>query len=130
MDVRNIAICLAPTLLNMNNLKDANPSFSIPSSQSSFLPSSPQSSQSLLIRDHTQLMSRQCNASLECLSIMIENPRKIFQIPNEAFTKCQFTRNDYSNTLTLNELFGKYSDSMLDIYLNDRTTEMFKVKFI
>lgn len=117
MDVRNISICLAPSLLNMNNnLKDL---ASIPASIATS-PTSP------VYKDPTQLMQRQCNASLECLSLMIENPKKIFQIPNEAYTKCQFTKTDYSVSLTLNELLGNYSTSMLNMYLTDRIEEMIK----
>jgi len=61
---------------------------------------------------------------------MIEMPKKIFQIPNEAYTKCQFTKTDYSVSLTLNEVLGSYSQSMLNMYLNDRIDEMIKVILI
>ena len=122
MDSRNIAICLAPTLLNMNNLKET------PSANSYISPSSsPTGQPPSMYKDPTQIMTRQCNASLECLTLMIEMPKKIFQIPNEAYTKCQFTKTDYSVSLTLNELLGSYSQSMLNMYLNDRIDEMIKV---
>jgi len=83
-----------------------------------------------MYKDPTQIMTRQCNASLECLTFMIEMPKKIFQIPNEAYTKCQFTKTDYSVSLTLNEVLGSYSQSMLNMYLNDRIDEMIKVILI
>jgi deleted in liver cancer protein len=126
MDVRNIAICLAPTLLNMSSIKELTSSSGATSSFHSGANTSPTSPPSLLSKDPTQLMNRQCNASLDCLSLMIENPKKIFQIPNEAFSKCPFTKGDYSIPLTLNELLGSYSMSTLNIYLNDRIDEMIK----
>jgi hypothetical protein len=125
MDARNIAICLAPTLLNMSNLKET------PSANSHISPSgSPTGPPPSMYKDPTQIMTRQCNASLECLTFMIEMPKKIFQIPNEAYTKCQFTKTDYSVSLTLNEVLGSYSQSMLNMYLNDRIDEMIKVILI
>lgn len=122
MDVKNLAICLAPSLLNMNNLKEIPGTSHLPINTSA----SPISQLPSLFKDPTQLMSRQCNASLECLSFMIENPKKIFQIPNEAYTKCQFTKTDHSLSSTLNELLGSYSTSVLNIYFNDRIEEMIK----
>ena len=122
MDARNISICLAPTLLNLNNLKETTSNFS-PSLANS--PTSPTSH--VTHNDQTQLMQRQCNASLDCLTLMIENPKKVFQISNETYAKCQFTKNDYSVPLTLNELIGSYSSSILKIYLTDRIEEMTKV---
>lgn len=118
MDARNIAICLAPTLLNMNNLKETQ-NYMSPTN-------SPTGPPPTIIKDPTQLMTRQCNASLDCLTLMIEMPKKIFQIPTEAYTKCQFTKTDYSLSFTLNELLGSFSQSMLNIYLNDRIDEMIK----
>lgn len=118
MDPRNIAICLAPTLLNMNNLKE------IPNSIGS---SGPNATNNFLINNQTQLMSRQCNASLDCLTFMIENPKRIFQIPNEVFAKCQFTKSDYSTTLTLHERLGSNYISNLGSFLKERNSEMLKV---
>ena len=123
MDARNIAICLAPTLLNMSNLKETSSASNTYVSPSG----SPTGPPPSMYKDPTQIMTRQCNASLECLTFMIEMPKKIFQIPNEAYTKCQFTKTDYSVSLTLNELLGSYSQSMLNMYLNDRIDEMIKV---
>ena len=122
MDARNIAICLAPTLLNMNSLKEL----------SNHLTSmgSPTGVPSVFSKDSAQLMSRQCNASLDCLTMMIEIPKNIFQIPTEAYTKCQFTKSDYSIPLTLTELYGTFSQSMLNIYLSDRIEEMIKVTIL
>lgn len=130
MDARNIAICLAPTLLNMNNLKEINPnnaaltggSQSPTTTTVGVVGGANQSS----MKDTTQLMTRQCNASLDCLTLMIENPKRIFQIPSEAFTKCQFTKMDYSISLTLSELLGTYSTQMLNLFLNDRIQEAYK----
>lgn len=139
MDVRNIAICLAPTLLNMNNLKEITAaSFSSSGVNNaggggcgvgvnaggggSQSPTSPGQ-----FKDATQLMSRQCNASLDCLTMMIENPKRIFQVPNEAFTKCQFTKNDYFIALSLNEILGNYSIPVLNLFLNERIVEIHKV---
>lgn len=124
MDARNIAICLAPTLLNMSNLKETSSASNTYVSPSG----SPTGPPPSMYKDPTQIMTRQCNATLECLTVMIEMPKKIFQIPNEAFTKCQFTKTDYSLSLTLNELLGSYSQPMLNIYLNDRIDEMIKVR--
>jgi hypothetical protein len=84
------------------------------------------SPQTPTLKDPTLLMSRQCNASLDCLTFMIENSKRIFQIPNEAYTKCQFTKMDYSIPLTLNELLGNYTQPMLNLYLTDRIDEMLK----
>jgi hypothetical protein len=117
MDARNIAICLAPTLLNMNGIKDINNT-----SQST---SSATNSSSAL--SNQSMYSRQCNASLDCLTLMIENCKKLFQIPSEAFAKCQFNKSDYSLSLTLNELLGSFSNSTLNLYINDRIEEMLKV---
>lgn len=119
MDARNIAICLAPTLLNMNTLKELN-NHLISTGSSIGVPA-------VVNKDSAQLMSRQCNASLDCLTMMIDFPKNIFQIPTEAYTKCQFTKSDYSIPLTLTELHGTFSQSMLNIYLNDRIEEMIKV---
>ena len=78
--------------------------------------------------DHqAQLLQRQCNASLDCLTLMIENPKRIFQISNETYAKCQFTKNDYSVPVTLNEVLGSYSSSILKMHLSDRIEEMIKV---
>jgi hypothetical protein len=123
MDARNMAICLAPTLLNLNNLKETIQITNHSPSQSPTGPMPPLYNN----KDSTQIMTRQCNASLDCLTFFIEMPKKIFQIPNEAYTKCQFTKMDHSVSLTLNELLGSYSQSMLNIYLNDRIDEMIKV---
>ena len=120
MDARNIAICLAPTLLNMTNLKETNPSSYMSPTSS---PTGPQPSS---FKDSTHIMSRHCNASLDCLTLMIEMPKKIFQIPNEAYTKCQFTKADLLLSLSLNELLGSYSLDALNIHLNDRIDEMIK----
>ena len=120
MDVRNIAICLAPTLLNMNNFKDLGASSHITSSASAS-PTSP------ISKDTAALMNRQCNASLDCLTMMIENPKRVFQIPNESFTKCQFTKMDYTTSLTLTELLGSFSLDVLNIYVDDRINEMIRV---
>ena len=122
MDSRNIAICLAPTLLNMNSLKE------ISTSAYNSLTASPTgiSLPSSLLKDSTQLMSRQCNASLECLTLMIEMPKKIFLVPNEAYTKCQFTKSELAVPLTLNEQLGSASHSMLSIYFSDRIEKMIK----
>ena len=126
MDARNISICLAPTLLNLNNLKETTNNY-LPSSANS--PTSPPNAHNInSVSDQAQLMQRQCNASLDCLALMIENPKKIFQISNETYAKCQFTKNDYSVPLTLNELLGSYSSSILKIYFNDRIEEMIKVR--
>jgi hypothetical protein len=129
MDVRNISTCLAPSLLNMNNLKDINMQALTNTNNNSSPNSNSQPTSPISImfnKDPTHLMTRQCNASLNCLSLMIENPKTIFQIPNEAYAKCQFTKIDHSITLTLNELLGSYSSSMLNLYLNDRIDEMIK----
>ena len=137
MDARNISICLAPTLLNLNNLKEttvssntntnANAAMSTTCSSASS-PTSPTPLTNMTNSDHqTQLMQRQCNASLDCLTLMIENSKRIFQISNETYAKCQFTKNDYSVPLTLNELLGSYSSSILKMYLSDRIEEMIKV---
>lgn len=126
MDVRNIAICLAPTLLNMNNLKEIHPTYLVSNTSGGGVGSQSPTSPSQQFKDTTQLMSRQCNASLDCLTLMIENPKRIFQIPNEAYTKCQFTKMDYSISLTLNELLGNYSIPMLNLFLNDRINEIHK----
>ena len=126
MDARNISICLAPTLLNLNNLKENASNFNTPvSTATTNIPTSPTSY--FANNDQTQLMQRQCNASLDCLTLMIENPKKIFQISNESYAKCQFTKTDYSVPLTLNEQIGSYSSSALKIYLTDRIEEMVKV---
>lgn len=135
MDSRNIAICLAPTLLNMNSLKDMSPNNSCshigtspvsPTITSQYSPSSSSTTTSTTTTNSSQLMSRQCNASLECLSLMIEMPQKVFLIPNEAYTKCQFTKNDQSIPMSLNEHLGSFSHSMLNIYFNDRIEKMCK----
>ena len=118
MDARNIAICLAPTLINMNSIKELNNTALAPSSSSATVNCSPLLGQNLY--------SKKCNASLDCLTMMIEHSKKIFQIPSEAYAKCQFNKNDYSLSLTLNELLGSYSNSMLNLYINDRIEEMLK----
>lgn len=122
MDVRNIAICFAPTLLNMNNLKDIHPNLLL-------INGSSQSSRQMLsnqIQDTTQLMTRQCNALLDCLTLMIENPKGIFQVPSEAFIKCQFTKIDYSMSPTITEILGTYSVQTLNVFLNNRIEEIYK----
>ena len=119
MDARNIAICLAPTLLNMNSLKELN-NHATPSGSPTGGPPAAVS------KDSAQLMSRQCNASLDCLAMMIDSPKKIFQIPTEAYTKCQFTKADCAARPSLAELIGSTSQSMLNVYLNDRIEEMVK----
>lgn len=53
-------------------------------------------------------------------------PKKIFQIPNEAYTKCQFSKQDLAHSLSLNELLGAYSTNALNIHVNDRIDEMIK----
>jgi hypothetical protein len=140
MDARNIAICLAPTLLNMNNIKDINTGGSgsnnnsvqlsiLPVAFSSLNPNTSSSSTSTAAALYSgqSLYSRQCNASLDCLTWMIEQCKRLFQIPNEAYAKCQFSKSDYSLSLTLNELLGSFSHSMLNLYINDRIEEMLKV---
>jgi len=127
-----MAICLAPTLLNLNNLKETIQITNINQPQCQSPSQSPTGPMPAMYhhqhhKDSTQMMTRQCNASLDCLTCLIEMPKKIFQIPNEAYTKCQFTKMDHSVSLTLNELLGSYSQSMLNIYLNDRIDEMIKV---
>jgi hypothetical protein len=125
MDARNIAICLAPTLLNMNNIKDINGT-----GQSGIVvggASSSSGGNSSSALSNQSMYSKQCNASLDCLTVMIENCKRLFQIPSEAYAKCQFNKNDYSQSLTLNELLGSYSNSVLNLYINDRIEEMLKV---
>ena len=82
-------------------------------------PTSPTPLTSMSNDHQAHLMQRQCNASLDCLTLMIENSKKIFQISNETYAKCQFTKSDYSVPLTLNELLGSYSSSILKMYLSD-----------
>jgi hypothetical protein len=128
MDARNISICLAPTLLNLNNLKETTSNINNTPITTANSPTSPTPLTSMNNNDHqTHLMQRQCNASLDCLTLMIENSKKIFQISNETYAKCQFTKSDYSVPLTLNELLGSYSSSILKMYLSDRIEEMIKV---
>jgi hypothetical protein len=135
MDARNIAICLAPTLLNMNNIKDISTTTTIASpimSQSPHFKNSNHHNSTTFnsiistSNQQTLLYSRQCNATLDCLTYMIENAKRVFQIPNEAYTKCQFTKSDLTTPLTLNELLGNLSNSMLNLYINDRIEEMLK----
>ena len=80
-----------------------------------------------ITKDTAALMNRQCNASLDCLTMMIENPKRVFQIPIESFTKCQFTKMDYTTSLTLAELLGSFSLDVLNIYVDDRINEMIRV---
>ena len=131
MDSRNIAICLAPTLMNLSgNFKDmsvtqnltltTNATTNNPSSQPSVHQQQPPLA-------NTNQLSRQCNASLELLSLMIDQPKKIFLVPSEAYTKCQFTRSDQSEPMTLNEILGFNSQpAMLNIYFQDRIDKWYK----
>ena len=121
MDVRNIAICLAPSLLNMNCFKELGNASAHVASASAASPTSP------ITKDTAALMNRQCNASLDCLAMMIEHPKRVFQIPIESFTKCQFTKMDYTTSLTLAELLGSFSLDVLNIYVDDRINEMIRV---
>lgn len=114
MDARNLAICLAPTLLNLN-IKDINLS-----GQSS-TPSSPHTYSS---KDSTQLMSRQCNSSLDCLTLMIENPKKIFQIPNKLYDECQYVI--HKDILSYKPLNYSQIITTINMYLTRKITEMFK----
>lgn len=143
MDARNIAICLAPTLLNMNNLRDMSSAstsgsggggVSTPTTTTTTIISQPASTNNNptvgnLVsgpQHNGSLYSKQCNASLDCLTFMIEQANRLFQVPGEAFTKCQFNKNDYCLSLTLNELLGSYSNTVLNFYVNDRIEEMLK----
>lgn len=132
MDARNIAICLAPTLLNMNNLRDMSSASAVSSSTtttSQVISSSNTNNANLVSNGQAtngSLYSKQCNASLDCLTFMIEQANRLFQVPGEAFTKCQFNKNDYCLSLTLNELLGSYSNTVLNFYVNDRIEEMLK----
>ena len=122
MDAKNIATCLAPTLLNMT--KENTPTSSLLTPNSS---SSPTSMSAAFFRDPTQMMSRQCNASVECLALMIDMPKKIFQIPSEAFSKSQLVKTDYFVPPTINELPSPFS---LGTYLNERIDDMMKVNIL
>ncbi|CAF0713750.1 unnamed protein product [Brachionus calyciflorus] len=117
MDARNLAICLAPTLLNLN-MKDVN------FSGSSSTPSSPHSQSHFFNKDTTQIMSRQCNSSLDCLTFMIENPKKVFQLPSKLYDECQSILQKDSlkyKTINFNQIV-----TTINIYLTDRITEMFR----
>lgn len=149
MDVRNIAICLAPTLLNMNSLKDfgttSAPLGSVTSSSQSFtsIRSSPSSNQnsnlpsptnistsfnmSVQSKDPTQLINKQCNASLECLSLMIENPEQIFQVPNEAQEKINLSAYVYKEPNMLKNRLNSVSVATLNDDLEKIYDEMLKV---
>ncbi|RMZ95746.1 Rho GTPase-activating, partial [Brachionus plicatilis] len=116
MDARNLAICLAPTLFNLN-LKDVNSSGHSPT------PTSPHSITNFFSKDTTQLMSRQCNSSLECLAFMIDNSKKIFQIPTKLNEECPYLKNTdiYGYKIIL------YSQmSNLNEDLNSKINEMYK----
>ena len=134
MDVKNIAICLAPTLLHINNLKDfgnaalnasiANRSSPNGSSKANNNPlTSSSSSASNNSKDPAQIISKQCNASLECLSLMIENPKKIFEVSDEALKKFEY----YFQPLTIKGLLHQFDSPNLSAYLNDRFDENIKV---
>ncbi len=89
MDSRNIAICLAPTLLNMTTLKETSPNHSYthfhpPHDAQPSTPPPPATNPTL---SPTQLMSRQCNASLDCLSFMIDAHHLIFRVPTVDYTQ-------------------------------------------
>lgn len=116
MDARNLAICLAPTLFNLN-IKDINPS------GHSSTPPSPHSIVNFFSKDTTQLMSRQCNSSSECLAFMIENSKKIFQIPTKLKEECSYLKSvdSYNYKITL------YSQNFnLNEDLNYKINEMYK----
>jgi len=51
---------------------------------------------------------------------MIDAHKLIFQVPTEAYTKCQFTRSDHATPLSLTQHLGSFSHSLLHIYFNDR----------
>lgn len=130
MDSRNIAICLAPTLMNLSgNFKDVPLAHSLTQVTSSTSNSSagvtPSASQTAA--NSSNQLSRQCNSSLELLSLMIEQPKKIFLVPSEAYTKCQFTRSDQLEPMTINEILGFNSQpAMLNIYFQDRIEKWYK----
>jgi hypothetical protein len=131
MDPRNIAICLAPTLLNLNMMKEAITITNLPLSNISNTRQHPLSTQNLTdtsnlpTRDPTQFINRQCNASLECLCLMIQNPQKIFQVPREALSKTQSKHFEYQTPAQMRDLVR--SKTALNNYLNDRVEEILKV---
>ena len=167
MDAKNIATCLAPTLINMSNLKEIKASAAAAAAASaaaavasssgatgggagattssisgvsacgsagvsaSMSTSTMMRSQPALLmaKDTTNLMHRQCNASLNCLTLMISNPKCIFQIPVEAYNKCQLARIDYSLSSNVRDLIGMGSThAAQNAYLNEKIEEMTKVR--
>jgi deleted in liver cancer protein len=149
MDNKNIAICFAPSLINMNNLKDStflsNPlsPVSLASSTSSTpiqTPTQPQSQSQItnsfnqnnygLSSDITQQLNRQCNASCDCIAKMINNYETIFNIPNEATCHLKLqnvNRNEKKiDSLPSLDSILNCTEVSLNSYLNDRFDEMLK----
>ncbi len=113
MDARNIAICFAPTLFAIESM----------SAQSSATNPSPPGSPS-------QLLTKQCNASLDCLTLMIQQPNKLFEIEKQVYLKCNFKLYDYALAPTIKNLLNSANVNTIHAFIDDRMEEMLKVDSI
>ena len=145
MDAKNLAICLAPSLLNIKNSSNER-STATATTNSTAAAAAVDSVNGQLIQigkcSASIINMNYCNASVECLEMMIENARRIFEIPSlESATATATTMNhlqhqirtDHHHHLApkLDELFGSSCwQSNLGSYFNFMVEQLIKVNMM
>lgn len=127
MDSKNIAICVAPSLIRINSIS----SNSIPLSNISNKESHAVSPNQL--KEATELVQKQCQASIDCVALMIENNQKIFQVPKNALFKIDSKNFEYPSPILMRERVERMKSQRssekesLRSYLQERIDENLKV---
>ena len=119
MAPKNIAICLAPTLIRIN--QENTPLSNI--SNKDF--------QSLASNQSKDLLKQKCDATVDCLTTMILNYRNIFQVPREALNKIESKHFEYDLPAKNRDRVEKARKQLLDrnalkLFLNEKIEENLK----
>ena len=129
MGSRNIAVCITPTLMGLNSKNSNMQNFPLMNiSNIDSQTSSTNSNEKTSARD-------QYNATINCVTLMIENYQNIFQIPKEALDKIVSKSFEYQYPALIRdrvERVKKQSNSEKESfksYLNERIEENLKVRY-
>jgi hypothetical protein len=72
------------------------------------------------------MINKQCNASLDCLTMMIQSPNRIFEVPNEALVKYKAKSNDQQHQMLTN-LYKTHNYTLLHEFFHQKYDELHKV---